>query len=174
VCGLYDIKPALRAASGANNFVTFAKSVGVNREDVFTGAEGGERTAATRRIRFRGVSFANEHLVTCDVVDNPELSRFCDTNTGYRPDIKVNASYPLPLGVRVSGSYRGLAGPQIVATWAVPNSIVAPALGRSLAAGATTTKSVALLPPGTNFLPARHIFDPAFSKLLRLNGYDYS
>ena len=44
-------------------------------------------------------------------------------------------------------------------------------MGRALAAGATTTKSVALLPPGTDFLPARHIFDLRFSKLLRLNGY---
>jgi len=172
VCGLYDVKPALRAASGANNFVTLAKNIGVNRQDVFTGAEAGVNARLPRGAFVSGgVSFANEHLVACDVIDNPELSRFCDTNTGYRPDIKINASYALPLGVRLSGAYRGLAGPQIVATWAAPNSVIQPALGRALSTGATTTKSIALLAPGTDFVPMRHIFDLRFSKLLRVSSY---
>ena len=101
------------------------------------------------------------------------ICRFCDTNTGYRPDVKLNGAYALPLGVRVSGTYRMLAGPQIAATWSVPNSIIQPALGRSLAACpatgvCTSTKVVTLLEPGTEYLKARHAFDLRFSKGLRV------
>ena len=38
---------------------------------------------------------------------------------------------------------------EVDATWTVPNSVIAPALGRNLSAGATATKSVQLIEPGT-------------------------
>jgi hypothetical protein len=174
VCGLYDIKPAFRSSSGTNSFVTFASSVDVKRQNINTGVElNVNARLAKGAFVSGGVSFANQHSIACDVIDNPEQSRNCDTNTGYRPDVKINGSYVLPLDVRVSGTYRMLAGPQIAATWAAPNSTIAPALGRSLAACPATgvcrsTKSIALIEPGTEYIDVRHAFDLRFSKLLRV------
>ena len=172
VCGLYDIKPSLRALQGTNNYVTFAENIGVARRDVNTGVELNVNARLTRGTFVSGgVSFANGYQNTCDIIDNPEQARFCETNSGYRPDIKISGGYVFPLDIRVSGTYRGLAGPQIGATWAVPNSVIAPALGRNLAAGATSTKSVALIEPGTEYVALRHGFDLRFSKLLRFDRY---
>ncbi len=51
----------------------------------------------------------------------------------------------------MSGLFQLSPGPQIIATWNAPNSVIAPALGRNLAAGATSTKSIELIEPGTLF-----------------------
>ena len=180
ICGLYDIKPQFRATSGTNSFVTFADTLSLRRDDVNTGVE---LTVNARLPKGAfvsgGVSFANRHQNNCDVVDNPENARFCDQDSGYRPDIKFSGAYVLPLDVRVSGTYRGLAGPQIGATWSVPNSVVLAALGRNLAACPATgtcrsTKAVALIEPGTEYIEMRHTFDLRFSKLLRFDRYRFT
>ena len=80
--------------------------------------------------------------------DNPE-SRFCDSTSPFRPDVKFLVSHRFPWDVLVSGSYQFTQGPNILATWAAPNSLIAPALGRNLAAGATATKTIALVEPNT-------------------------
>jgi hypothetical protein len=177
VCGLFDIKPEFRGTSGTDDFVTFAKNLGVERENVMSGVE------LTVNARFArgaflsgGASFANRYQNDCDVVDNPENSRFCDQDSGYRPDVKISGAYVLPLDVRVSGTYRGLAGPQLAATWRVPNSVIRTELGRNLAACPAagicrSTKTVALIEPGTEYLKMRHTFDLRFSKLLRFDRY---
>ena len=179
ICGLYDIKPAFRATSGTNNLVTFADTLGLAREDVSAGVELNVNARLPRGAFLSGgVSFANRHQNDCAVVDNPENSRFCDQDSGYRPDLKINGSYLLPLGVRAAATYRGLAGPQIGATWAVPNSVIAAGLSRNLAACPATgvcrsTKSVTLLEPGTEYISMRHAFDLRLSKLVRLNRYRF-
>jgi len=172
VCGLYDIKPQFRALQGTNNYVTFAETLGVERRDVDTGVELNVNARLPRGAFVSGgVSFANDYQDSCGIIDNPEQERFCETSSGYRPDVKINGGYLLPQDVRLSGTYRGLAGPQIGASWAVRNNVIAPALGRNLAAGATATKSVALIEPGTEYGPLRHVFDLRFSKLVRLARY---
>jgi hypothetical protein len=162
VCGLYDIKPAFRANSGTNSLVTFANTLGLVRVDVSSGVELNVNARLPKGAFVSGgVSFANRHQNNCDVVDNPEGTRFCDQDSGYRPDIKINGSYGLPLDVQVSATYRALAGPQIAAVWAVPNTLVQAALGRSLAAcPATGTPSdqvgVALEPAPSSSRCAKH------------------
>lgn len=179
VCGLYDIKREFRARAGTNNFVTFADTLGVKRQTVFDGLELGVN-ARLRNGAFLsgGVSFANERSIDCDVIDNPEQSRFCGTSTGYRPDVKLSAAYPLPLGLRLSGTYRMLSGPPIAATWSAPNSVIQAGLGRRLAACPTTgpctsTKSVPLIEPGGDYLDVRHTFDVRLSKVLRLQNTEF-
>jgi hypothetical protein len=179
ICDLYDIKPAFRAGSGTRNFVTFADTLGLRRVDVNSGVELTVNARLSRALLSGGASFANRHQNDCDIVDNPENTRFCDQDSGYRPDVKISGAYQLPLEVRVSGTYRGLAGPQVAATWAVRNSTIATALGRSLAACPASgvcnvTKSVTLIEPGTEYVQMRHAFDLRFSKLVRLNRYRFS
>jgi len=176
VCDLYDIKPQFRATSGTNSFVTFADTVGVRRVDVNSGVELNVNARLPKNAFVSGgVSFANRHQNNCDVLDNPEGVRFCDQDSGYRPDVKLNGSYTLPLDVRVSATYRVQAGPQVAATWAVPNATVLASLGRNLAACPATgvcrsTKSVSLLEPGSEYISMRQAVDMRFSKLVRLSG----
>jgi hypothetical protein len=179
ICGLFDIRPAFRSGSGTNNFVTFAETLGLTREDVSSGVELTLNARLPRGAFLSGgTSFANRRQNDCDVVDNPENGRFCDQDSGYRPDIKVSGAYVFPLDVRVSGTYRGLAGPQIAATWSVPNSVIAAALNRNLAACPATgvcrsTKAVALIEPGTEYIAMRHAFDLRFSKRVQFNRYRF-
>ena len=175
VCDLFDIKPVFRGLE--DNYVTFADTLGIDREDTRAGVELNVNARLPRGAFVSGgVSFANEYETSCDVIDNPEGVRFCDTDSGYRPDIKINGAYVLPLDVRVSGTYRGLAGPQIGATWRIPNATIAQALGRNLAAcpargTCRSTKSVQIIEPGTEYISMRHAFDLRFSKMLRFDRY---
>lgn len=170
VCGLYDIKPQFRGRAGTNQYVTFADSLGVERQTIFSGYE---LTVNARLGRGAfvtgGVSFAGQRSVNCDVIDDPEDSRFCNADTGFRPDVKISGSYPLPLGLRLSGTYRMLSGPPIGATWRAPNSVIQPGLGRRLAAcppqgACRSTKSIALIEPNSEYLDDRHTFDLRLSK----------
>ncbi len=64
----------------------------------------------------------------------------------------------------LAGTYQVGSGPVITATWAVPDSPIAPALGRNLsacpAAGAcTATKSLQLIAPGTLYASYQNQLD---------------
>ena len=120
-----------------------------------------------------GVNMQKRLLDNCNVpilsgtatnqTDSPE-ARFCRTITPYRPDFKLSASHTLPAAFVISGSYQLSSGPQIVATWAVPNTVIAPALGRNLSAGPTATKSVQLIEPGTLYSPYLNQVDARLSR----------
>ena len=96
-------------------------------------------------------------------MDNPE-AQFCHQVLPYRPDFKMLASYNLPLGLTASGTYQISSGPMITATWAAPNSVIAPALGRNLAAGQTATKSLQLIAPGSLYAGYQNQLDVRISK----------
>jgi hypothetical protein len=148
VCGLYDITSAARPL--VQNNTTFARSFG-QVTDRYQGFD------VSVNLRFSGGTFINtgvnmqERLLdTCasDSIDTPE-ARFCRTVTPYRPDFKISASHALPWAFQVSGLFQLSPGPQITATWNAPNAVIAPALGRNLAAGATATKPIELIEPTT-------------------------
>ena len=90
---------------------------------------------------------------TISQVGSPEAV-FCHQVFPFRPDVKTLASYALPYDIIISGTYQLSTGPNILATWNAPNSVIAPALGRNLAAcpatgTCTATKSIQLIEPGT-------------------------
>jgi len=171
-CGLFDVN-VVRAPQ---NYVTFADTLGVDRTDIVTGYEISVNARLAQAFISGGVNFNNQHLnfqagsLACDFIDSPEV-RFCETDTSYRPDLKLNGSYLLPYDVQVSATYRGLAGPQAIANWAATNAVITPGLGRPLTSGAT--KTIALMEPGTEFFTMRHVFDMRFSKLFRANRYRF-
>jgi hypothetical protein len=87
----------------------------------------------------------------------PGGSRACHTVYPFRPDVKLLGTYPLPYDVQLSATYQftrgvqtGLAGPAILATWAVPNALIKPVLNRDLSAGAQT-KNISLIAPGAEY-----------------------
>ena len=174
VCGLYDVIPAANGL--VSNLVTSADNVG----DVSQTNTGVSLTADVRLANVRlsgGVDMRNDRQDSCGLLagDHPaglgvgagttfdiptfaDGSRFCDTQTGYRPDVKFSGSYELPWGILTSATFQNASGPSITGTWAAPNSVIAApeALGRSLAAcpatgNCTATKAVNLIQPQTEF-----------------------
>jgi hypothetical protein len=156
VCGLYDINP-LKLGQIQNN-VTLARNfggivdhymgfdIGVNaRFGAGTFVQGGLN--AQRRVYDVCNAPILSGTTTPNQVSSPE-AQFCHQVTPYRPDLKLLGSHSFAHGVMVSGTYQLSTGPNITATWNVPNSVIQPALGRNLAAGATATKSVQLIAPG--------------------------
>jgi hypothetical protein len=119
-----------------------------------------------------GVNMQRRLLDSCNTttVDSPE-GQFCRTLTPYQPDFKLSLSRTLPASFVISGSYQFSPGPQITATWNAPNAIIAPALGRNLAAGATATKSVQLIEPGTLYAEHLNQFDIRLSRRFTVGRY---
>jgi hypothetical protein len=152
VCGLYDITPAARPLQ--QNHTTFARNFG-DPVDRYQGVD------LSLNVRLNAGTFINSGINlqerlqdTCgapappETIDSPE-QRFCRTRTPFLTDFKISASHQLPWDFQVSGLYQLSPGPQITATWNAPNSVIAPALGRNLAAGATATKAIQLIEPAT-------------------------
>src|SRR5262249_18087857 len=107
---------------------------------------------------------------TIDQVDNPE-AQFCHQIFPYRPDAKVFGSHTFARDITVSAAYQLSTGPNVTATWNAPNAIIAPALGRNLAAGATATKSVQLISPGVVWAGYLNQLDLRLSKGVTIGRY---
>jgi hypothetical protein len=70
---------------------------------------------------------------------------YCRAEPTYRTQIKGFAAYTIPrVDVQVSGTWQNIPGPAIQANYVVPNSVIAPLLGRNLAGGAAN-QTVSLL-----------------------------
>ena len=170
VCGLYDITSAARPL--VQNNVTFGRNFGKGIIDQYQGIDLG----ATARLHAGtfvtgGINMQKHLFDNCDTfIDSPE-ARFCRTVSPYRPDVKFSASHMWPLGLVTSGSYQLSPGPTITATWAAPNSIIFPALGRNLAAGATATKNIQLIQPETLYGPYLRQLDVRLSKRFTLGRF---
>ena len=119
----------------------------------------------------------------CDVitkVDNPS-SLYCHREEPMLTFVKGYGSYTIPkVDVVISGTYQTKPGPLVLAIYTATNAEIAPSLGRSLAAGATSNVDMHLLAPGpyttTNGGSGQvhgerlHQVDFRFSKLLRFGG----
>jgi len=81
---------------------------------------------------------------------------------------KLLASYTVPrVGIILSGTFQSLPGPQLSATYAAANSLVAPALGRNLSGNAANT-SINIIPAGTLYGDRLNQLDLRFGKRLTL------
>jgi len=103
-------------------------------------------------------------------VDSPE-ALFCHQVTPYRPAVKLFGSHTFPHDITASATYQLSTGPNITALWNVPNAVIAPALGRNLSAGATSTKSIQLIEPQTLYSGYLNQFDVRVSKRVRIGRY---
>src|SRR5439155_19836466 len=107
---------------------------------------------------------------TDNTIDSPE-ARFCRQDFPYRPDFKVSLSHTWPFAIVTSGTYGFTSGPNIVATWNAPNSVILPALGRNLAAGPAATKTISLIEPGTAWEGYLNEMDVRVSKRIAIGRY---
>jgi hypothetical protein len=170
VCGLYDVKGAARSLQ--QNNVTFARNFGQGTIDHIQGFDVGTTIRFSNRTFVNAGIDANRRLLdTCEnAIDNPQ-AQFCHQITPYRPNAKVQASHTLPGDVVMSVTYQNAQGPNITARWAAPASIITPALGRPQSAGATATKTIELIEPGTVYSDRMNQFDIRASKRLQIGRY---
>ena len=173
VCGLYDVKPAKFGQS--NNLVVPASDFGKQTRV-------GDYLHLNLDSRFRkgallrgGFNFGQQVDDSCFVVDSPQALQFCRTKPSFidGAQFKLQASYPLPFGAVVSAIYQNLHTVPYSASYTMPNSLIAPSLGRNLAACGTAavcnaTAVVQLVSPLVNFEARRNQLDLRFTKMFRL------
>ncbi|HEY7169616.1 MAG TPA: TonB-dependent receptor [Vicinamibacterales bacterium] len=180
VCGLYDLKPT--AFGKLQNNVTLARKFG-GLTDHYMGFDLGVNARLGPRTFIQGGLNSQRRVYdTCNApilagpatnpnqVDNPE-ALFCHQVTPYRPDVKLFGSHTFPHDITASAAYQLSSGPNVTALWNVPNSVIAPALGRNLSAGATATKAVNLIEPGVYWSPYLNQLDVRLSKGFRMGPY---
>lgn len=123
----------------------------------------------------------------CVQVDSPQQLTFdgtaaaptyCRVETPFSAltQIKLYGAYPLPYAFMVSGVLQNLSGPQILATWAAPNSAIAPTLGRNLSScpadtgACAATINIPLVQPQTMFEDRRTQLDLRVSRRFKFGG----
>ena len=151
ICGLYDLNPD--KVGQVNNYITFANHFGKQTEEY----QGLDLTMEARFGRAQiagGINIGNSNGATssqsdCFVVNSPEQLYQCNQPFPYQTQLKFQGYYHFPLGFEVSGDVQSLPGIPITATWAAPNALIAPSLGRNLSSGSTA--SVSLILPSSEF-----------------------
>ena len=124
-----------------------------------------------------GVSTGKTLTDNCEIVDDaPELltvagvrspAAFCHQETPYLPQYKGIASYTLPYGIRVSGTFQSIPGPQIVANTIFNNAnrLAATTLDRPFTLGQV---NVNVIEPGTEYGDRLNQFDVRFTKIVNV------
>ncbi len=197
VCGLYDINPS--ALGRTSNVIVAADTLGDGVGKQYnTGVNLAANVRMAGLLVQGGLDLRRDEVDVCGIdrgvhpagisfpigggasiaagQASPENAIFqdgsttCDTDSGFRPDIKFSGSYQLGWGIQTSATYQNASGPAITATWPAPNAAVAPALGRNLSAGATQTKTISLIQPDTVFGDRLNQFDVRLSKRFSLGA----
>jgi hypothetical protein len=201
VCGLYDVSPA--KFGQVHNFVTKASNFGTQRRiNDFVSFLFNARFAGDARLS-GGIDTGRTVDDQCFVVNSPGVvanttfpyagpfnattingQPLCRVVTPFKDhlEVKLNGSYPLPAGFLVSGSFVNVPGAvvgtsiehsSIEANYPAPNSLIAPSLGRNLAAcGASAvcnaTAVVPLIMPRTMFEDRRTQVDLRLGKIFAI------
>jgi hypothetical protein len=175
VCGLYDI--SLAKFGQVSNVVTPASTFGKQKQlNEFVGVSLTTRFSNGARLG-GGLDTGRSVTDNCFNVDSPQQMLNCHVVQPFaaQTQIKLNGSYPLPLGLVASGVYQNVSGPQITASYAASNAQIAPTLGRNLAAcgtrtPCTATATVPLIVPGTMREPRVTRLDVRLTKLFDLSS----
>lgn len=124
-----------------------------------------------------GVATGKTMTDNCDIVDDvPELlivagvrtpAAYCRMETPYLPQYKAIASYTLPYGVRVSGTFQSIPGPQVVANniYNNANRVALTTLNRPFTLGQV---NVNLIEPGKLYGDRLNQFDLRFTKIVNV------
>ncbi len=165
ICGFYDVTPTLFGQ--VSNLVTQASNYGEQTE-VFNGVDitlntrfgqGGQFSGGLsvgRTVTDNCYTMGNAQLVYAGStagVQAPRTPAYCHVSPSWASgtQVKFLVVYPLPWDLQTSATYQNTAGIPITATNPVSSAQIAPSLGRPLAAGATATTTVDLIPPSFLF-----------------------
>ena len=170
ICDLWDLTPA--KVGQLDNLVGSSATYGKQVER-WSGVDLGITARPGAGVLLQGgISTGKRVTDNCDIViklDNP--SRYnCHTETPYQTQIKLMGSYRLPYQIDVAGSFQGLPGAALAANYTATNAVILPSLGRNLSAGANSTVTVNLIPPGSEFLERLNQLDLRFARTFTVGG----
>jgi hypothetical protein len=180
--GLYDVNPARFGLT--DNIVTFASNFGdevrlwngfaitlnarlPNGAILQGGVDTGTLTQDVCEVRAQ----LPEWTIT-DVLGpyTGPTNPYCHTEQP-STQFKMLGAYTIPkIDLQVSATLQSLPGPEIFANFTATNAVIAPSLGRNLAAGAGATVSVNLVEPGTMYGKRLNQLDLRLAKVLRFGG----
>jgi hypothetical protein len=113
----------------------------------------------------------------CEIVAKlPEMlgttpASYCHSVTPFLTQVKLLSSYTIPkANVLVSGTYQSIPGPALTANRTYTSAEIAPSLGRSLSAGATSTDTINLIAPGAQYGERINQLDFRVGKVLKYHG----
>ena len=181
LCDYYDVSPA--KVGKVDNLITNASRFG-KQEDVFDGFD----FTVNARLPSRGVvtgglSLGRERFNTCYMLEDrslaftsnaPRTTPFCDVRPPMKPNLKLQAVYPLPWwALQVAATVQSLPGAQIVARQSTSNLLIRESLGRNLAACGDRVScgvqvSLDVLAPGTVYGDRLNQVDFRVSKEVRI------
>jgi hypothetical protein len=172
LCDLFDINPG--KFGQVNNVVTQSSHYGDQRQ-VYTGIDAVFTSRFGRGGVLTGGMSTGHTVLDCVSPDQPTL-QYCHNAPPLTQTLqfKVAANYPLPWwGINAAMNLQNLQGIPITASYAVPNSLIAPSLGRNLAACGSAvvcnaTATVALIEPNTVFEDRLTQVDVRVSKALHI------
>ena len=137
---------------------------------------------------YGGASIGRQLTANCDI-DDPNSLRFCDQrelDMPYLTQFKMSASYPLPLGVQVSGNWQGYPGQpggtarQDATYDPAISRVIDPSLNVNYVVDRTvvpslvqTSVTVPLIKPGTKYLPRWNQIDVRLAKKFRLRNVSF-
>ena len=86
-------------------------------------------------------------------VQAPRTTDYCHVSPSLASgtQVKFLVVYPLPWALQASATYQNTSGIPITAANPYSSAQIAPSLGRNLAAGATATATIDLIPPNSDF-----------------------
>jgi hypothetical protein len=157
---LYSLNPA-KVGTPTDTVVTYSS---INKT-TYNGVEFTGNVRRNKFIVFGGVTIDKRVSTTCDVRDNQNDVRFCDSTGPFRTTVKASAAYSFPYDINLSGSFSSIPGPSVSANYTVTNAIA----GRTIissTAGANT-QVVNLIEPGTVFLETQNRLDLRLGKTFR-------
>ena len=175
VCGLADVSPA--KVGQVSNVVTQASNFG-DETDVGDWMNFNVNARLSSTFQMGGGMDTGRHVSdTCFVVNSPQDLFNCHVVRPFRSNtqLKMFWSYELPAAILFSGTLQNMPGPAIQANYQAPNAVVAPSLGRNLAACGTrvpcnAVATIALLEPFTEFEGRRTQLNLRVGKIFRLSS----
>ena len=171
IAGLYDINPD--KFGRIDNLVRPASDFG-KQSQVYNSLEVQLDGRLGKGHVGGGVIFARTVFDRCFVVDSPGELRYCRTVLNWTEDaqVKLSGSYELPWGIQAAAALQNLPGLQIPSNYSLPNSVLAPNLGRNLGqcggsavCNGTITTTVAA--PNTLFERRETQLDLRFGRVIR-------
>jgi hypothetical protein len=168
ICGLYDLNPP--QVGQVNNYVTFASKFGKQTE-VYQGVDLVGQVRLAHGLIAGGINIGNSNGVTssqsdCFTVNSPEQLYQCNQPFPYQVQVKFQGSYNFRWGIEAFGDVQSLPGIPVTATWAAPNALIAPSLGRNLSS--SSSASVPLIQPESIFEGRINQVDMRLTKLTHI------
>jgi hypothetical protein len=192
ICGMKDVVPS--KFGQIDDFVTAASNFG-EQSETFDGVDvavnwrlgrggvlqGGVSTGRTvtddceilAKVPEGGVTSQqglNNALLAIEGANASLAVPFCHQQTPYQTQVKLLGTYTIPrVDVQLAATFQSIPGPQVQATYVVPNALVQPSLGRPLSGNASNV-SVNVVAPGSFYGDRLHQTDFRVGKVIRFSG----